>query len=183
MTSKKRVKRPATKFKVPDSHSACNDAIFELGKLQRKREAIITDTKNQIEAMKEAMKALKNKVKDEIKPLDKQIKETSDGIHMFCEANRAKLTKNETIKYHQFDAGEVNWRYTPPAVTFKGTLAELLAEIQKMQLREFIRIKEEADRDAMLRNPELARTVEGVEITQREEFVITPNDTNIEEAA
>ena len=47
-------------------------------------------------------------------------------------------------------------------------------------MKRFIRVKEEINKEAMLKEPELAETVRGVSITQREEFIVKPTEIEIE---
>jgi len=75
--------------------------------------------------------------------------------------------------------GFFGWRSTPPAVSLKNIKA-VLKKLKELGLKRFIRIKEEPDKEAMLKEPEVAKSVKGVSITQYEEFFIKPLELEVE---
>ncbi|WP_341276109.1 host-nuclease inhibitor Gam family protein [Actinobacillus equuli] len=84
------------------------------------------------------------------------------------------LTKNGKQKTGYFNTGEVQWRQNPPSV--RVTKAEQVIEnLKLLGLTQFIRTKEEINKDAILLEPETAQTVAGITIrTGTEEFVVKP---------
>ncbi len=97
-------------------------------------------------------------------------------IREYCVANRKRLTRDGAVKYHRFPAGDVIWRMNPPSVTVgKKALSTVLAYLHSKKLGRFIRLTETIDKEAMLAEPEVAATIDGVRITRgRENFVIEP---------
>ncbi|KKT96721.1 MAG: Mu-like protein prophage FluMu host-nuclease inhibitor protein gam, partial [Parcubacteria group bacterium GW2011_GWA2_45_15] len=58
----------------------------------------------------------------------------------------------------------------------------ILESLKSLKLKRFIRTKEEIDKEAMLKEPETAKTVKGVSISQHEEFVAKPTELQVEVA-
>jgi len=71
---------------------------------------------------------------------------------------------------------------TPPAV-FLRNVKSIIANLKLLGLEQFIRVKEEIDKKAMLKEPEVAKKIKGVSISQYEEFVVKPTELEIEIAA
>lgn len=73
----------------------------------------------------------------------------------------------------------MQWRQRPPSVSVRGT-DSVIEHLHKLGFEEFIRTKEEVNKEAMLLNPERAKTVNGVTIkTGVEDFVITPFEQEV----
>ena len=68
-------------------------------------------------------------------------------------------------------------------MTIKGVEA-VIAAIKTLGLSSFLRTKEEIDKEAMLREPDKARLVQGVSIgSEGETFAVEPFEAQIEGAA
>jgi phage host-nuclease inhibitor protein Gam len=62
----------------------------------------------------------------------------------------------------------------PPSVRLRD-MKRVLEALVQLGLARFIRVKQEVDKEAMLREPELAAQVPGVSIgSEGEEFVVSP---------
>jgi phage host-nuclease inhibitor protein Gam len=53
--------------------------------------------------------------------------------------------------------------------------------LRKAGLERFIRTKEDLNKEAMLADPEAVASIPGISVSQREEFVIVPIETALEE--
>jgi len=162
---------------APVNADEADTAIAEIGELQRRRTIIETD-------LNEALAALKTVAEKEAAPVNARLKELTEGVHAFCAANRDALTDDGATKTHKFGNGEVSWRMRPPKVSIRDN-AIVIASIKALRLAgEFLRIKEEIDKEAMLKNPELALTIPRVSIgSAGEDFVIKPFSTELEEVS
>jgi len=60
--------------------------------------------------------ALKRTAAEELAPVMREHDELLLGLKIYCEANRAKLTRNFVTKTVQFPTGRVCWRARPAAV-------------------------------------------------------------------
>lgn len=174
MAKSARIKAKAADFPVPQSAEEVNDFIYRLGIAQRQRFGIETDMNDRLAEVKAAHEALAKPVSDQIGGLLK-------GLSAWCEANRAALTKEGKVKFHRFAAGEVSWRRRPPKVSVRYVDAVIEA-VKKLDLTKFLRVKEEVNKEAMLADPDLARTIAGVTIgSEGEDFVVKPFETELEE--
>lgn len=170
-----RAKRTAVSFPVPQSRDEANTAIRLIGIDQRELARIEANMNDEIAALRE-------KYETTAQPLRDAITARIDGLQMWAEANRASLTRDGKVKSAQLPAGEISWRVTPPAVTVRGMDA-VLTRLHVMGLTQFIRKKEEVNKEAILETPPAhpVRQVEGITISQREEFAVVPFETELAE--
>ncbi|AAP96314.1 host-nuclease inhibitor protein Gam [[Haemophilus] ducreyi] len=147
-------------------------AIKEIGDLERERVRLATLQADEKAVIDEKYTAKLTALKDKVKPLQK-------AVQAYCESRRDVLTNGGKQKTAYFPTGEVQWRVKPPAVVAKG-LESILDSLRKLGLFRFIRTKEELDKEAMLKEPEIARSISGISIREGvEEFVIKPNDEEV----
>lgn len=131
-------------------------------------------------------------------PLDVRRADLCDGLELYADANRKKLTEDGKIKTVTMTNGAFGWRLCPPSVAFAsklksadvvkavyGFIGGLYGRRNKAALkhvaaaRTFVRVREEPDKQAMLAAPATAAAIPGIRIiTDKEEFFI---DTSIAE--
>ncbi|KAA6405051.1 host-nuclease inhibitor Gam family protein [Candidatus Tokpelaia sp.] len=159
---------------VPQSRDEVVETIAKIGSLQ----LLIEGHKGRAnEAIREIGKGLE----ENITPVLTELNALEAGVQAWCEAHRAELTNNGKVKYHNFTTGKVNWRQRPPGVSLRKVEA-VLASCKALGLSQFIRVKEEINKDAMLAEQEKAAQIAGVTIKSAgEDFVIEP--TELETAA
>lgn len=107
------------------------------------------------------------------------------GVQTWCEANRAMLTNDAKVKYHEFGTGKVVWRMAPPSVRI-SSVENVIEQCKKIGFLQFVRTKEEVNKEAMLDEPDKARVITGVTIKSGgETFVIEPMEleTSLSEKA
>lgn len=174
--SKKKVRiKAAAATGVPQTLDELNKAITEIGIAQRERDRIQADMNDALAAQREAWET-------QAAPHAARIKELTAGVQQYCEAHRADLTQQGKVKTAKLASGEVSWRTRPPSVSVRG--ADVVIEAMKgLGLQRFIRTKEEPNKEAMLAEPEVAKQVRGVTISQGEDFVVKPWDTELEQVA
>lgn len=142
-------------------------AIKQIGDLQRQLERENLAQNDEIGAITEKYAPKLTALQDELKPIQ-------EAVQAWCESRRDELTQNGKTKTGNFNTGEVQWRQRPPSVGIRGA-DSVLESLRTLGLVRFIRIKEEINKDAMLNEPEIAATVAGVTIKKGiEDFVITP---------
>lgn len=174
-TKGNRVKAEAVKYLVPQSRDEAVEYIAEIGRIQRQRQRIEADMNDRIAAIKQEFEL-------RAKPLGDDIRQLTNGVQTWCEANRDSLTQGGKVKFANLASGEVKWRMRPPKVGLRG-IETIIEACKKLGLARFVRTKEEINKEAMLAEPELAQTIAGVSITQGEDFVIVPFETELEEVA
>lgn len=169
-----RSKDVAKKF-VPQTRDAVVEAVAEIGRLQRERLRIST-------AMNDDLAVVRERYEAEALPLAERINELRAGVQTWCEAHRDELTENGKTKTAALASGEIRWRVTPPSVSIK--VAEKVIEaLRGFGLTRFLREKVEIDKTAILAEPEAVKGIKGITINQREEFVVVPFETSLEEVA
>lgn len=165
--------------RVPQSREEAVALLVEYGTAQREIDLIST-------VMNEALAKAKEDAVTKAMPFAKVSEEIALGLQVFCEANRAVLTNNNATKTIDFGTGSVSWRVQPASVTLRG-VDEIIKAIQDggESLAPFLRTTVEVDKVAMLRNPNLARTITGVTVASAgEAFTIEPfGDESLPEAA
>lgn len=147
-------------------------AIKEIGDLNRELERLAIEQNNKLAAITEEYAPLMNEVKEKLAP-------KQDAVQAWCESRRDELTQNGKTKTGSFNTGEVQWRQRPPSVGIRG-VDSVLDSLKMRGFTQFIRIKEEINKEAMLNEPDTAASVPGVTIkTGVEDFVITPFEQEV----
>lgn len=168
-----RVKVAAADFDVPQSLTEVNEAMVEVGRCQRERDRIQAEMNDNLATVREAYEHA-------AKPYADSISERTRGIAMYCEAHRDELTKGGKTKTARLATGEVSWRMRPPSVVARG-IAGVIDALRLLGLTRFLREKVELDKNAILAEPEAVAHIKGLSISQREEFVVKPFSTELEE--
>lgn len=168
-----RTKIAAVEHYVAQSRGDVEAAIREIGLMQRSRQRIEAD-------MNDALSERRAHYEAQAKPIAERIVELTRGVALWCEANRQQLTNDGKIKTHRFASGEVSWRLRPPSIVVRGA-DQVLGMLERLGLVRFIRTKQELDREALLSEPDIAKTLPGVAVSQREDFIVKPDDTALEE--
>lgn len=169
----KRVKTKATDIPVPQSAAEVNRFIEKIGLMQRehvRREAIMND---ELEALRARHARVPARLREQIERLSK-------GLQIWAAAHRKELTNDGKQKFHDFDAGRIQWRFNPMSVSLRK-VEELLITLKEKGLDRFIRTKEEPNKEAMLEEPDALKDIAGVTFKRDEVFAITPNETKLEE--
>lgn len=174
MTAAKREKRPAMAA-VPRSREEASEVVAKIGGHQRERERIQA-------AMNDELAAVKARYEEEAQTHGRAISDLVAGLQAWAEANRGELTAGGKTKTVALSTGEVLWRTNPPKVSVRGGLQAVIDSIKALGLApQFIRFKEELNKEAMLAEPGVAQGIKGVRIEQSENFVVKPFELELEE--
>lgn len=171
-------KRAAVDIPVPQSKEQAIEFIARIGEHQRTRSALESEMNDRIAAIKQETEA-------EAVPHLEAIRQLTEGLHIWSEAHRKELTNDGRTKTAKLATGEVRWRLTPYRVRIERE-PEVISRIKAIGLQEFLRTKETINKEAMLESQEArekAMLIEGVMITQKEEFVVVPFGTELEVVA
>ncbi len=163
--SKAKTKAKALTIGAPQNKEECAEMLARLGDLKRfiKREET---------HMNDLITAAKEEAAEKTLDAREQVTAMGEAVKTFCEANRQVLTDNGKVKYHNFITAEVSWRVAPPSVGIRKADDVILA-CKEAGYHDFIRIKEEPNKDAMLEDPSRAKTIKGVTIkSSGESFTI-----------
>ena len=157
---------------VPKSLNEAAQFLAQIGQEQRATDKIRSGLNAKVDE-------LKAKAMADGEPHQEKISQLVEGLFAFAEAHRDELTDHGKRKTVEVPTGTFGWRMTPPSVKLRD-VESILESLKALKLKRFIRTKEEVDKEAMLKEPETAKTVKGVSISQHEEFVAKPAELEVE---
>ena len=157
---------------VPKSLDEAAQFLAQIGKEQRAADKIQS-------GFNAAVDKLKTQAMVDVEPHQKKVSQLLEGLFAFAETHRDELTDGGKHKTVEVPTGTFGWRMTPPAVSLRD-VKSILRSLKSLKLTRFVRTKEEVDKEAMLKEPDIAKTVKGVTISQREDFVAKPSELEIE---
>ena len=164
---KTRTKIAAAGVPVPQSREAAALAITRIGELQREVGRIQADLDDEVGRLKQSAEEAATPLRDEVAAL-------IDGLRTWAEAHRETLTDGGKTKTADLGTGRIMWRLRPPRVTVRGAEA-VIEHLRGLGLLRFIRESVEVDKEAMLREPDVARGVPGITVgSAGEDFVVEP---------
>lgn len=172
----KKVKMQGANAPVPQDDSEAREALREIGDLNRDMMRLQAEMNDQIAALQQRYGEL-------VAPLQDAATAKIEGLRMFAEANRARLTGGGKVKYCQFSTGKISWRLRPAKVSIRGT-ETVIEALQAAGLQRFLREKVEINKEAMLEDRSTAMAIKGVVIgSDGEDFVVEPFETELKEAS
>lgn len=157
---------------VPQSREEAAATVVAIGEINRGIARLEADMNDELASIKEAyeVKAL---------PLRDAATEKTEGLKIWAEANRTSLTGGDKTKTVDLGTGVLRWRSRPPAVRI-SKVQDVLDRLKTLGLGRFLREKVEIDKEAMLKEPEVARTVAGVSIgSAGEDFIVEPYEAEL----
>jgi phage host-nuclease inhibitor protein Gam len=165
---------------LPQNREQASAALAEYAALDR--------TVDQLEIlMNEQIAAIKADYFQKALPFRTRSEALASALQSYCEANRDQLTDNRSSKTVDFGVGKASWRNTLATVAISGKEKDLVDYIQQSadeELKPFLRATFELNRVALLRNPNLAKSIPGIDIVEAgETFAIKPDTAKIPEAA
>ena len=164
--TKTRIKAKA-QTNVPQTLDAAAADIRAIGDLQRE---LLRSTAE----MNDAIAHITHTYQPVLKTIGEQIDQLQEGVQAYCEANRSELTHDGRVKTANLITGEVQWRQRPPSVRITGA-ESVIETLERLGLSQFVRTKQEVNKDAILNEPDGVKGVAGiVVVTGVEDFVITP---------
>jgi phage host-nuclease inhibitor protein Gam len=167
-----RTKTRGANLPVPQNKDDAARAVQEIGTTDRQIARMEADLNDAIAEMKRQAEAL-------AQPLRERRDAVTEGLKVWAEANRDKLTDGGRVKSADLGTGKISWRFRPPSARVTKVEA-VLEHLKKLGLQRFIRVKEEPNKDAMLAEPDVARTVAGVTIgSEGEDFIVEPFEVEL----
>lgn len=115
---------------------------------------------------------------ESINTLKQEIEQMTGAVEIWCAANRSKILE-KGLKTANLITGEVSWRFNPPSVSLRK-IEDVLASLKEKGLTQFIRVKEEVNKEAILADPLAVKDVAGVTIKSGQEyFEIKPFEVEV----
>lgn len=172
----RKVKSFGANLPVPQDDSEAREAIREIGDLNRRVLRLEAE-------MNDAIAALQQEYGDRSAPIREASLAKQEGLKLFCEANRQRLTGGGKVKFHRFSTGQISWRLRPAKVSIRGADAVIEA-LKAAGLTRFLREKVEVNKEAMLEDRSTAMAIKGVSIgSDGEDFIVEPSETDLAEGA
>jgi phage host-nuclease inhibitor protein Gam len=157
---------------VPQSRDEAATAIRTIGDLNRRIARLEAYMNDELAKVKERYEAL-------AEPQRAAATEKTEGLKIWAEANRTALTGGDKSKTVDLGTGVIKWRLRPPSARITGVEA-VLERLKTLGLTRFVRVKEEVSKEALLAEPEIARTVAGVAIaSEGEDFIVEPFEAEL----
>ena len=169
MPKKTAIKRSV--IPVPQNLDEAAKFLSFIGREQRKIDKIQTTLNEKIETLKE-------KTADDVKSHEEKISQLVEGLFAFAQSHRDELTDSGKRKTVKVPTGSFAWRWTPLAISISD-IELVVAELKSRRLKRFIRVKEEPDKKAMLKELQVVRKIPGISISQQEMFAVTPAELNL----
>lgn len=167
-----RQKTYAANLPVPQSRDEAAAVVTAIGELNRTKARLEADMNDELAAIKETFEA-------KATPIKEALAEKTEGLKMWAEANRTALTGGDKTKTVDLGTGVLKWRLRPPSVRITG-LEAVVERLKTLGLLRFLRTREEIDKEAMQREPDVARTVAGVAIgSAGEDFIVEPFESEL----
>ncbi|MCH9780213.1 MAG: host-nuclease inhibitor Gam family protein [Alphaproteobacteria bacterium] len=165
MTYKLKSLSPPTE--PPQSRDEADKMIERYGAVQR-------EITRQTTVLEDAIASLRKQADTDMAAYKAEAEGIHQAVHTFASANRRMLTEGNKVKHHIFSTGEVKWRDLPPKVSIKGT-ENVINVCFAQGLDRFVNRKETINKEAMLAEPSVARTIPGVTVgSAGEQFTINP---------
>ena len=166
-------KTRAEKLPVPQSDTELMHAVGEIGTIEREDEIDKAQLDQQVANLKagygERPKARKARLGGLIK-----------ACMTYVAANAARLLGKR--RSHKLETGTVGYRTGRRTVKITGEAA-VIAALQEAGLDQFVRIKREVNRDAILSDPDAVEGIDGIEVTEPgESFFVEPATTRVDPA-
>lgn len=171
---RRKAKTAAAQTPVPQTRDQVAAHIREIGERQRELDRIQADMNDELAAVKERWENL-------AAPHAQRVEALTQGVQIWCEANRDAITQNGKTKTAAFATGEIAWRIRPPSVRITGAEAVLDA-LRRLGLTRFVREKAEVNKEAILNEPAAVAHVPGISISQGEDFTVSPFEAELAEA-
>ena len=168
------LKRAAETVRAPATREEAETMLARIGELMRAQQRRQAD-------LDEAVAAAKSKAEQEARQPAAEQADLMRGLQIWAEANRKVLTQDGRTKTVKLATGEIAWRLRPPSVR----LSKLDAVIEAIQAmgqkgKRFLRTKVEVNKEALLGEQEVAKTIPGVSIgSAGEEFVVAPTGLDL----
>lgn len=159
---------------TPQTAAEASNMMADLGSAMAERARLQAE-------LDKAVADVTAKYQPKIQDLAARIKEAVQGLQTWAEANKDELTADGKRTVN-LGTGEVGWRLNPPKVKVTG-LPKVLDLLKAKGLYNLIKVKEDLDRVAILKEPDAVKGVKGLEIVQEETFWAKPAAIDMEEIA
>lgn len=165
-------KRSKSTIIACQSKAEVMENITQIGLKQREISRLETELNDKIAQLTE-------QYKDGILKLQIDVETLTHQAQIWCEQNRNSLLEDKG-KTANLLTGEVSWRYRPAKVTLSKE-AEIIEQLEQQGLTQFVRVKKNVNKEAVLADPSAVKDINGINIVSNvEDFIITPFELNVD---
>ena len=165
-----RIKTPAVP--VPQTRVEFEEQAVRLGEISREIDGIAA-----VGATKIADIKLSTKKATDV--LTKTAKALWGAISAYAEAHRSELLPKDR-KSASIAAGTIGWRTGSPAIQIDGDEDEIILRLEAQGMHRFLRETVVLDKAALLAEPEVVKTIDGLSVVQVETLFFKPLDIESE---
>ncbi len=170
-----KLKLKAAQGWVAQSQGEAADGIRQVGDLTRQLTRLRT-------AMNDEIGAITQRYEPQITLVTTELAMRTKGVHFWCEANRALLTDGGKTKTANLVTGSVSWRLATPSVTVTKVDEVVKYLLANPEFARFLRQKPQINKEALLLEPVVAKTIPGITIKPGDEgFAIEPFEQQVAE--
>jgi phage host-nuclease inhibitor protein Gam len=149
---------------VISSLEEANEILVTLGSLEREIERVKQELEESVASMREVANVA-------IAPMEKEHASLLKSLNIFADQHRSTLLVDNK-KSVVLPGGEFGWRLPPTKVTLsKGGEEKALKTLTELNLKQYIRLIPEVDREALLKD---RPHVPGIKYSQKENFYVKP---------
>jgi len=159
--------------RVPDTPAEVAAYVAEAARLKAEEARLKAEMDARLHRVRE-------QYQQQLAALAAQLRGYIEALHDWAEAHPEYFRRRRSL---DFPSGVIGYRITPPAIRpVRGwTWAEVLARLRERGRRQYIRIREDVDREALLAARDTEDLAEyGLRIVQRDEFFVEPRMTRVE---
>lgn len=138
----RKTKTAAPALPVPQSREQCQTQITSLGQMLRRHAVMKAELDEKVAELTQQYGPL-------LADLQAEADRLHQGIQIWATSNRDALTQGGKTKTVNLVTGEVSWRQRPPSCAVRKA-ADVLAELRKLGLQDYIRTTQEVNKDAIL---------------------------------
>lgn len=173
-TSKKKV------VVVPKDRVEMEQFVARIREVAEKLKALSAEIAGDLAVIAARVNDVKKDAQTRAKPLEERIDGLAQGVFIFASDHRSELTDEDRKKTVELVTGDkIRW-YLPPSSVVVADEDEAIAELERRGLGEFIRVKKEINKEAILQNPEKIAKLKHLSVSQVEIFAIVPDMMDFE---
>jgi len=164
-------KKKTVSYRIPENLEEVAKNIADVASLRREIDQSDLELNQKVDVLKRAYTT-------DVVMCEMMIEDLVLGIQAFSQKNRDELTQGGSRKIISLPTGSFGWRLNPRSVRIKN-VKQAVEAMKKLGLKKLLRIKEEPDKNMMLKYSKLALLIPGVKIVQEEVFQVSPEQIDL----
>jgi phage host-nuclease inhibitor protein Gam len=150
---------------LPQSREEIDQKVSRIAELRREIAAKESGLAEDIDKLRE-------KLAESLQPHRDELQQLEESVQASAEARRDELTEGGRTKTVKLTNGVIRWRLRPMRLVMSLSEASIIKALKRRSELGCIRIKEEVDKEALKKRPDLVKSLRGVSLKQKEDFII-----------